>query len=874
MKRCPNCFQIYDESKNEICSHCGFDLDQVSVEPLHLRPGTTLYNDKYLIGVVLGSGGFGVTYSAFDLHLEMKVAIKEFLPSEFSTRIPGKTQVTVYQGEKGNQFNKGMEDFVVEAKRLARFNNENGIVKVYDSFLENSTAYIVMEFLDGFPLSEEIKRRGKIPYQEAIEMILPVLTSLEVVHMTGILHRDIAPDNIMVTKQGYKLIDFGSARYASTDFSRSLTVMIKQGYSPEEQYRSRGDQGPYTDVYAISAVLYKMITGVTPPDALMRRSQYQNKKQDLLKPINKIVSNIPESIENAILNGLNIVIEDRTEDVKKLKNELQSENVKRRGTTLQQKDFFGWPLWLKISTASAGVILTIVTALILTGVIHIPALYNVKTELADNETRVPHLINTHIDDSERRILASNLNFIIGGKIYSDEIEAHYVLTQNLNGGLIVQRGTEIEVIVSAGEEKVIVPNLIGLDYQEANLLLKELGLDNIKVEIKDSDATHNSIIKQEPSEGTEVSIGSNVSLTVIVNELSFDTNKTVTVPDFSGLHFHTAQTEAAQSKLILQIARREANTKVPVDNVISQSIAAGKKVSEGTVVSIVVSDGTKTIKMPDVLYFTEAKAKSTLENLGLKVKVQEKTHNTVAKGLVSAQSIKENQDVKTGDTITLTISSGKETPKNWSAWTDTLPSGVSNKTHEIQTETRYRYRDKEETTSSNSSLSGWTLDKTEKNYSNWSDAGWTKTKPTEGELLRISDTKTVTDQAAVYRYKYYRYESTGNIFPAQKSGTTYKEKISSTQFSYQKITYYNDGVYKLWYDSVEKKNWYTKYDDAADGKFVYKAAVTHTEWFYQTRTISYAYHYYRWGSWSDFSSSSVTSNDKRQVETKTYYRYR
>ena len=275
-------------------------------EQIHMEPGIILHN-RYIIGRVLGYGGFGVTYLGWDGKLEMKVAIKEYLPSEFSTRMPGQTKVSVFRGEKKVQFDEGLGKFVDEARRLANFKNEDGIVRVYDSFEENDTAYIIMEYLDGETLTSYMEREGTIPEDKAVEMLMPIMKSLEVVHKEGILHRDIAPDNIFITKTGdTKLIDFGASRYATTSHSRSLTVIIKPGYSPEEQYRSNGDQGPHTDVYALGATLYKMLTGKTPPDAMERRAKFEGQNKDILVEPRKIKKEISQVRETAILNAMNV----------------------------------------------------------------------------------------------------------------------------------------------------------------------------------------------------------------------------------------------------------------------------------------------------------------------------------------------------------------------------------------------------------------------------------------------------------------------------------------------------------------------------------------------------------------------------------------
>ena len=318
MKTCLGCMTQYDDKLN-ICPECGYKEGTEPDNALHIKPGTILA-DRYIVGKVIGFGGFGVTYIGWDALLETKVAIKEYLPSEFSTRVVGQTQVTVFSGDKKEQFSDGMKKFVDEAKKLAKFHSTPGIVKIFDSFEANNTAYIIMELLEGETLAEKLKREKKIPEEQAVEMMKPIISSLEAVHRDGIIHRDIAPDNIFVTKSGeVKLIDFGAARYATTTHSRSLTVIIKPGYSPEEQYRSRGDQGPHTDVYAVAATLYRMITGVTPPDALERRAFFENKQKDILDPVSKYEKDVSQNCETAILNALNVRIEDRTPTMEELK---------------------------------------------------------------------------------------------------------------------------------------------------------------------------------------------------------------------------------------------------------------------------------------------------------------------------------------------------------------------------------------------------------------------------------------------------------------------------------------------------------------------------------------------------------------------------
>ena len=478
MNRCLGCMaEIPDEYK--YCPHCGYAPGAPAESALHMQPGTVLA-ERYLVGKVVGYGGFGVTYIAWDEVLQQRVAIKEYLPSEFATRAPGQSQVTVFTGDKAQQFADGMGKFIDEAKRLAKFQNEPGIVRIYDSFEANNTAYIVMEFLDGETLAAYLKREGKIPVEQAIQMLTPVIQSLEVVHKAGIIHRDIAPDNIFLTEdKQVKLIDFGAARYATTSHSRSLTVIIKSGYSPEEQYRSRGEQGPHTDVYALAAVLYNMITGVTPPDALERRALLENKKKDTLIPPSKYCK-ISKNQENAILNAMNIYADARTATAEAFLSDLTSTSQVQRVTEkIRTLDLMRWPLWAKIIIPTVGAVAVAALVLLLTGVIKFGGTPLQVFTLGNNSVRVPSVINTSVGVAQDRLEEEGLTSVISGRETSETVPANMVLRQGINAGSVVDLGTSIELYVSASEDLVIedglMPDLTYYTEAEATAILEQQG---------------------------------------------------------------------------------------------------------------------------------------------------------------------------------------------------------------------------------------------------------------------------------------------------------------------------------------------------------------------------------------------------------------
>lgn len=266
---------------------------------------------RYVIQEVLGQGGFGITYLGIDKLYGNKVAIKEYYPQKIAMR---KAQyedvVTVTSIEEKNNYDKGKKRFLDEAQVMARFNKNEGIVKILDFFEANNTAYIVMEYLEGITLKQYLGKYGVLQFRNLIEMMLPLLEALIEIHSQGLIHRDISPDNIMVQHNGkLKLMDFGAARDYTESGNKSLTVILKPGYAPPEQYQTHGVQGPWTDIYALCATIYKCLTGITPPDAIARVMDDKFKEPDQLD------GKLSPDIKKILWKGMNIFPEERYQDM-------------------------------------------------------------------------------------------------------------------------------------------------------------------------------------------------------------------------------------------------------------------------------------------------------------------------------------------------------------------------------------------------------------------------------------------------------------------------------------------------------------------------------------------------------------------------------
>ena len=329
------CLKCMEEMRGTVCEACGTDQQKIFQDPQGLRLETLLHN-RYVVGSILGQGGFGITYIGYDLSLDKKVAIKEYFPrnqvsrhSSYSIKLSWDTEAQL----KGLQ-QSGCEHFLKEARRMAKINAIPGIVRVRDTFMENETAYIVMDYVDGITLKEEVERHGTMSYDRCLELLRPMMQSLAKVHEQKLIHRDISPDNIMLRKDGSVcLLDLGAAKDIVVD-NRQSTLVAKSGFSPIEQYLTEGEIGPWTDVYALCATIYYCITGRCIPDALSRREgagiSYENVSEKAF----------PAAARKALEKGLALKGKNRIQTVQELLGQLpreQKDSGKRNEKTVDRK---------------------------------------------------------------------------------------------------------------------------------------------------------------------------------------------------------------------------------------------------------------------------------------------------------------------------------------------------------------------------------------------------------------------------------------------------------------------------------------------------------------------------------------------------------
>lgn len=347
---CMNCFSV--KGQYEVCPFCGYVEGTPPKQPHYLTPGTILWN-RFIVGTVIGAGGFGITYKCFDTTLGVTVAAKEFYPAGLVNRAPGECRVGLLSGDKEGQYKERLQRFLMEAQSVAQFGKAKDIVNVFDFFEENGTAYIIMEYIDGILLKDYLDKQGAVEPEAAISIIMPIIEAVKKIHSKGIIHKDISPDNIFITSENtIKVFDFGAAQLNDSKEGMAAEPVIKVGYSPLEQYRDKSRKGFYTDVYAVGAILYQMLTGTKPLESTEREFK------DELKSPKDLGVQISANMDRAVMEALSVRTEFRFQGIQQFQEALQNKRIAEypEEKIQKRKRTRNWTIILSVVAALAVVV--------------------------------------------------------------------------------------------------------------------------------------------------------------------------------------------------------------------------------------------------------------------------------------------------------------------------------------------------------------------------------------------------------------------------------------------------------------------------------------------------------------------------------------
>lgn len=519
-ERCVGCMKPLTAEGR--CAYCGLQQDKYRPIPRCLRPGMCL-RDRYVLGRVLGEGSFGISYIAWDCLLDTVVAIKEYFPASLVSRHISEededTNVYIYEKRESQKYQESLKKYLGEAKSLSAYYDLDGIVSVRDFFYANNTAYIVMGYVDGISVKEYVEKNGPIEGEKFLRMLEPVIQSLAKVHQTGVLHRDISPDNMLLTRdEKLVLIDFGAARKENINMTRSMTVVFKRGFSPEEQYRTRGQQGAWTDVYALCATAYYALTGKTPDESIQRVLE-----DDMPSLTEMTDVDLPMQQKRAFMKGMTVDFHHRYQTMDEL----------YQGLYQQGRDKKHLGAWLAGAAA-----LVCCVALLGTGAVyglhkHSQAKKDAIQTEAPQQTALAEVTTTPYaaDVQEYQMISFKsmtkkeaLKALAGQDTelsvqwkyrYSSRIKKGRIVTQSIPAKTRYRGETYSKIVltISKGKRKTEVPKLTGVSKERARTLLKERKLHWTWKEVE-REGTEGIVASQSRMAGSKVPVGTTIVVTI------------------------------------------------------------------------------------------------------------------------------------------------------------------------------------------------------------------------------------------------------------------------------------------------------------------------------------------------------------------------
>ena len=522
-----------------ICPFCKYD--GVTPNNENYLPIKTVLQQRYVVGKVLSVNGEGVTYIGFDRELNMPVRIREYYPANVCERCG---EIVTANDEQANIYKAELNEFFKLARNLARMRSLSAILPVYDIFEANNTAYYISETVESITLRDFLIRNGgSLSFDQLRPLFMPIMQSLASLHQIGVIHRGISPDTLIIGKDGkVRLTEFAIS--AARTARSPLTAQLFKGYAAIEQYGIDNEQGPWTDVYALAATMYRALVGSPPPEATARVTN-----DKMIIPAN-VADNLSAYVMSGLANALQILPNERTESIETFRDEIsatptvvtkaeqRSQRAESDRSNAQRTSKNKRGVYVIVSMIITIVALSLVGLFVYFGFINKDNSDTTQTTTIAQTTTIPYSENIIdpdvgtvpnlagmsyaeiIDSTDTEIMQAvdNYKIVVKSKEYNDKIDEDDVISQSPKAGQSIKKGDTIELVVSLGEREFKMPDIVGLTKDKAHIKLLIAGFkdDNITwVEKSFANKKANSVISVTPDEGD--SVNSDMKVTVSIN---------------------------------------------------------------------------------------------------------------------------------------------------------------------------------------------------------------------------------------------------------------------------------------------------------------------------------------------------------------------